>query len=641
MTQSSIKTLRAGEGSSAFSTILVMACWFGLVAGAVEGLALFAVFGLGYLNSNIRAGVSLQIVWISTVVSLVIFLGIGVVVGSVSRIFTRVPLTWIFGLFCFLTFLDWTAVTGRLGPLAVLVLSAGLTITLTRWFSPRTANVSTYFRKTLPWIAVAAVLLVVGVEGGQRIRERRAEQRLAHLPAGTPNVLVIVMDTVRADHVSLYGYERPTTPNLQQIAREGVTFDNDIAASSWTLPSHASMLTGRYPHEHGADGETPLDTRYPTLSEALRQHGYRTAGFSANLFYFTRRGGFARGFIHFEDYFYSLGDMFFRTLWGRIANRYAPDSPRFDELPTRKRASEVNRELIHWIDQDRSKPFFAFINYFDAHEPYMTVPEYRDKFRDHLSLPPVSLLNHNDQQVLRKDNPYLFRLSRMSPPDFQEQVDNYDRSILYMDAQIGNLFTELKDRGMDRNTLVIITSDHGEAFRDHGLLTHRNALYRELIHVPLVYWWPGRIPANVRVDRPVTAVSLPATIVDLLGVPDARFPVPSLARLWTRPDQNPGWRDPISELAQNLYIPKSYPASKGWMKAIVGPQWHLIVSQNLPPELYHWTSDDKELQNLASGPQADEVLSTLTTELWSQVDGPKPNQPAKPASNVALSTFTK
>src|SRR5207253_2942347 len=237
-------------------------------------------------------------------------------------------------------------------------------LTVTRWFQTRQHAAPAFFRRTLPRVAAVAVLSLVAIEGTLWTREQLAERRLVKPPEGTPNVLVVVVDTLRADHASLYGYERLTTPNLDGIARQGVLFENDIAASSWTLPSHASLLTGRYPHEHLAEDENPLDRRYPTLPEVLQRRGYRTGGFSANMYYFSRRAGFARGFIRFEDYFYSVGDMFFRTIWGRILNRYAPDSPRFDELPIRKRAAEVNRELFHWIDADRNRPFFAFINYF-------------------------------------------------------------------------------------------------------------------------------------------------------------------------------------------------------------------------------------------------------------------------------------
>ena len=150
--------------------------------------------------------------------------------------------------------------------------------------------------------------------------------RSSKLPAAAgdaPNVLVIVVDTLRADHLSSYGYARPTTPNIDRIATEGVLFENAVATSSWTFPSHASLLTGRYQYEHGMDkirempavgGNAFSANGLPTLGEVLMQKGYRTGAFSANRTYFTHDLGFGRGFIHFEDYFHSPSDMFVRTL---------------------------------------------------------------------------------------------------------------------------------------------------------------------------------------------------------------------------------------------------------------------------------------------------------------------------------------
>ena len=121
-------------------------------------------------------------------------------------------------------------------------------------------------------------------------------------PANSPNVLLIVLDTVRADHLSLYGYERPTTPNLERLAKRGIRFDNARATAPWTLPSHASMFTGHWPHELGAKWMTPLRGNLPTLAEYLGAHGYATAGFVANVVYCSQETGLARGFTHYEDY---------------------------------------------------------------------------------------------------------------------------------------------------------------------------------------------------------------------------------------------------------------------------------------------------------------------------------------------------
>lgn len=344
---------------------------------------------------------------------------------------------------------------------------------------------------------------------------------MAKLPAAAadePNVLVIVVDTLRADHLSSYGYDRPTSTNIDRIATQGVLFQNAVATSSWTFPSHASLLTGRYQYEHGMDKVKQMSVigveafspnGLPTLGEALLQKGYRTGAFSANRTYFTRDLGFGRGFMHFEDYFHSSSDMFVRTLYGReFARIYLKRSDRslvkrvlrklgfaalLDQgaegsgsyggaFGIRKRADVVNQETLDWIDRDRRRPFFAFLNYFDVHDPYGGPRSY----------------------------------AKPSWPQ-QTNVDAYDAGVKYVDDSIGRLMEELDRRGLSKNTLVVITGDHGESLGQHHLRTHGKALYWELIHVPLVLRYPGRVPAGVRLDVPVSNSALPATIMELLG----------------------------------------------------------------------------------------------------------------------------
>jgi arylsulfatase A-like enzyme len=619
------------------SRLLVLGAWCGLVAGLVEGLGLLAVFGFGWLNpNNVRAGVTAEIIWISALVNLGLFVLLALCGMLLQRLLPNVEVPRLLvPLFVFVACVDWLALSGRLGPIAVLSLAAGLTVTFNRWFQKHVSDTLSQLRRTLPAAVTIAVLAFLAIEGTAWLRERVATAKLPPATPGSPNVLVVVIDTLRADHLSFYGYNRETTPHLDAIAKQGVVFDNDISPSPWTLGSHASMLTGRYPHEHGVDHEVALGTTYPTLPEVFARHGYRTGGVSANLYYFARRTGLTRGFIHFNDYFYSAGDMFYRTLWGRIVNKYAPDSPKFDELFTRKRAPQVNQELLSWIDQDRTKPFFAFINYFDVHEPYQPLDPYRKMFNqaDTNAAPPQI-----DQRIDRKEHPYLYRLSHMSPQDFQHQVDAYDGATYYVDEQIANLFAELDKRGLSQNTLIVVTSDHGECFGDHGLLAHWNALYREVLRVPLIYYWPGKIPAGVRVDKAVSAASLPATVLELAGIkPDVVFPIPSVAQLWQQPGVDPSWPDPLAEIGLNSDLPESYPAYQGWLKAIVGPQWHLIVSEKLPPELYDWKADPKELHNRAA---SEEALKTMSTKLWNEVASRNPSQPevAPNASPVASIT---
>src|SRR5262249_52096907 len=184
------------------------------------------------------------------------------------------------------------------------------------------------------------------------LRNRSETRALSQLPVslpGAPNVLLIVVDTLRADHLSVYGYARPTSPNIDRLAGNGLLFRNAVSASSWTLPSHASMLTGLYPHSHGAEAEDNLGTGFRTLAEALSAEGYRTAGFSANGT-FSRRRGFGRGFIHFEDDFQNLPGMSRETAFGYRLEEILSRLHLLDDKPGRLRAEQINRSALHWID---------------------------------------------------------------------------------------------------------------------------------------------------------------------------------------------------------------------------------------------------------------------------------------------------
>ncbi len=187
------------------------------------------------------------------------------------------------------------------------------------WSAAAVAAFLRLVRRTVPLLAGALLTIMLVTIGGRAWSEHRAAAALPPAPAGARNVLLIVWDTVRAGNLSLYGYERPTTPNLERLAGRGVRFDLAFSTSSWTLPAHASLFTGRWPHELGVDWKSPLRDDVPTLAEYLAAHGYDTAGFAANLDYCTRETGLARGFAHYEDFPIDLYDAF--TRYVALGNR--------------------------------------------------------------------------------------------------------------------------------------------------------------------------------------------------------------------------------------------------------------------------------------------------------------------------------
>jgi len=596
--------------------ILTVAAWFGLVTGLVEGLEVPLLDAIGGLTWKVRlTGTSVKLIWVTPVIYLLGFCVSGALLVLIGRWAPRVDLArWaIFG-FSALCFLDLSVVSGWIASLGALTLALGVATLLTRRIRSHEEASHRFFRRTLPWLLAATLLAFLGVEGGLRWEEWKATSGLARLPDGTPNVLVIVVDTLRADHLSSYGYKRQTSPNLEQFAKQGVQFDEAFAASSWTLPSHASILTGRPPHEHGAELEK-YDGRFPTLAEVLERRGYRTGAFSANIILFTRSQGFGRGFIHFEDYFGSLGDTLNRTLYGRFLQKRLRRLLGFEDIPGRKIAPEITRATLHWIDQDRERPFFAFLNYFDLHDPYLPPQPFRNKFSS-VRNPGGRINSHAG-----RDFPVL------TPAQLQAEIDAYDGAVACVDAAIGKLLSELDKRQLTNDTIVVVTADHGEDFGEHRLLGHGNALYWTTIHVPLALRWPSRVPAGVHIEVPVTNQALPATLMELLGMANQRvFPGPSLARLWQDPGEPPDSAWPLAELAKQPCNPTfKVPACLGAMKSLVTSQWHFILHEKFGPALYDWRADPGEEHDLSKTPDGQRVVAEFISRL-KQIQGKQTTQ---------------
>jgi arylsulfatase A-like enzyme len=612
-------------GASESYILLLTAVWFGLVGGLVEGAEFLAFQHINWAVWAREIHVSKQILWISPIVDVVFFLLIAIVIAAISRIFPRMPvfqiLVFTLG---FLTTYDWLRVTGRLYRNACLLLAVGVAIVLLRWLRRHEGTAANVFRRSAPWLLASLAVVIAAMEGGMHLHEAYATSRLVPAASDSPNVLVIVLDTLRADHVSSYGYGRPTSPEIDHLAEHGALFENAIAASSWSLPSHASLVTGRPVHEHGLGnvrqipwlgwGDSALNG-LPTLGEALQQHGYRTGAFSANRVYFTSNVGLGRGFIHFEDYFDSVGDAFVRTEFGReFARRYMNRSSKsvftraFRALGQaswldkdsegsgdyggafgiRKRADEVNRETVAWIERDTKRPFFAFLNYLDVHYSYGGPQGYPKPAWHHGTI-----------------------------------IDEYDAGLKYDDDYIGRLLHRLDELGILKKTIVIVTSDHGESLGDHGLTYHGAALYRELIHVPLIVSYPGHVPDGMRIEQPVSNAGIASTVMDLVGERSDHFPGPSLAEFWNQPAGRRNWPDPVSELPQTNTIVtadrvmqgREPLATDGSMRSVFTPQWHLIQHDKWGEQIYDWKTDPQESRNLIDTPEGHAARNEIFSRL--------------------------
>lgn len=573
--------------------ILRYAAWFGILTGLVEGILLFSFSRFELLKGQITyLGSGWEVLWVAPIFDLLFFLSIGVFLAIFAQF---VPQIWAKRLalfaFSFLMAFSWvgTFLSGRLSPVASALLAAGIGYQLSLTLFERENRFAPFVRRTAKGFAALTLALLVIIQGAIWGTEQVAVRNLPQAKESAPNVLLIVIDTLGSNHMSLHGYDRITDPNLVRIASEGVMFENAYATSSWTLTAHASLFTGRWPYEHKADGGRDLDDTYPTIAEALADRGYRTGAFNGNFETVTKRWGFDRGFHHFEDYYQTLPQLAVSSFYGRFLEYYVFHKVLGMEFSIDRRwAPSVNQSALDWIDQDTEKPFFTFINYYDVHAPYIS-PE-RARFSEFEN--PGGLVN-TDWTTAGIYNP-------KTPEQVQGEIDAYDGGIYYNDQQIQILLDELEERDILEDTIVIITSDHGELFGEHGLWEHHNSLYRPVIHVPLIVWQPESIPQNARIETPVSNAALPATILDLLGEPGQDiFPGPSLADLWRDPASASKFPDPIAEMAESTWVNPNHLSIKGDMTSVISEDWQYIEHEFNGVELYNLDDDPDQLNNLA------------------------------------------
>ncbi len=550
---------------------LPLAIGFGLITGIVEGLGLVLLHRAHWLNWRLyNRAFWYETLWITPLVDLILFLLAGFALTLAGLVLKRALVkTFAWFTFIFLAIFDWVIILlfGRISLFALLILVIGLSVQLTRSLIRSDARFTGRLRRLNPWLAGVAIVLLLIVQGGGWLNEKIKTVNLPDHNEKAPNILVIVVDTLRADHLSVYGYQRETSPFIDSLAQEGVRFQNAISPSSWTQPSHASMLTGHYTYEHQAELE-PLDGRYQTIGEAMQTQGYRTGAFSANTLFFTRRQGFGRGFLHFEDNYLTTTDAFLNSsVYGFLFDFYGlRKALNYEGVPTRRYAADINRSTLDWIDREPEKPFFVFINYFDVHDPYLPPEPYRSKFAS--SPNPGGLINGFTERY----SPSL------TPEQIQTEMDAYDGAISYVDDEIKKLFVELDTRGLLENTVVILTSDHGKSFGEHGLLQHSASLYLQEIHVPLIVWGTDFAPPGKVIDTPVSLSALPATLTSLVHAGENPFPGPSLTDLMENEAEPADWPDPLSEVAQFSGAAERNPTTHGQMKSVVGQKSAIHLS---------------------------------------------------------------
>jgi arylsulfatase A-like enzyme len=572
--------------------LLILGAWLGIAYGLLEGLEFTA---LGFVPGALawRSGNAPRVLWVAPLVYGLAFTIVAALVAMVARVARRID--WAPVLFFVLA-----AAGGYLGaslqgelfsPWSSALLGVGAATQLTRLFRRHRETWTRAIHRSLPALAMGVAAIALIEVGAARLSEWWQLRRLPALTGQPPNVLLLVLDTLRADHVSSYGYHRPTTPHLDRLAAESVVFEHAYSNSSWTLPAHASLMTGRYVFEHRAGEERRpyLDNRFPTLATQLRARGYATGGFVANTFWCGRQTGLNRGFIHYEDFYGSAADAFARTVLGRLLTYSVLPRFGFVDIPGRKSAARVNADLLTWVDGLGGRPFFAFVNYLDVHGPYLPPAPYHGRFAS------ASAASSSATTI---ELGAITGATTVPPmPVLQGWIDRYDESLAYLDAQLGVLVDRLRERGLLDRTLLIVTSDHGEAWGEHQLVYHGNSLYLHQIRVPLLVRYPALERNGRRELRPAALDRVPATVGTVLGgsLADA-FPGESLLKVHAAADVD---GVTVAEVGRRRGVPRDWPTAAGWIKGLQTDRWQLILSQSGRAQLFDLQADPRQEHDLA------------------------------------------
>jgi arylsulfatase A-like enzyme len=419
-----------------------------------------------------------------------------------------------------------------------------------------------------------------------------------------PDVVLVSIDTLRADHLGVYGRSPTLTPEMDRIASEGVVFTRALASSPWTTPSVASMLTGLPTVRHGAGRplsagltfrRTPLDARFTTLAERFAAVGYRTRGVVANGFLHPE-SGMAQGF---EEFATPIGGAvmagFMRDLpLPRLIVALTPPE-KFGDY----RAQGLTDTALRWLGETDPRPLFLWVHYIDPHTPYQADPALLDPAA-------MSDMVQQAHPAPREDGTVVGEIFSatdlvrsgslwLGPKDRERLQQYYAGEVTYTDKHVGRLFEALRARSAKRPTVVALAADHGEEFWDHGHFEHGHDYYREVTWVPLIFWGPGAVPAGRTVTTVAGLIDVAPTLLDLAGLlPDAP-PDPDEGRSLTGRWNSGKGADAIAVPARfsggNLY---------GLPAALVedGP-WRFILRANGVQELYDVTRDPQERHNLA------------------------------------------
>lgn len=425
-----------------------------------------------------------------------------------------------------------------------------------------------------------------------------------------PHILLIILDTMRRDRLSAYGYERTTTPELDAFAEQSTVFDRAISAAQWTIPSHASMFTGLYPTTHQlTEANRKLPHEVPTLAEILQANGYRTAGFCNNPLLGVIDHGLQRGFDDFYNYAGAARNRPILTRrngvaqaitsrWHKIIRAVSQSFAHNDWLfraslhplltpiwtrsinfkgSTEKSVDDALAYMKHYRAREKDRPTFTFVNLMGAHLPYHPTRDAVQRVAPHVA---------RDKQMTRFIGQFNADAARWASPlesplsDWQSHAIDayYDAEIAAQDVHVGRLLSWVQQSGAAEDTLVIVAADHGEGHGDHDFFGHSFVVYQELVHVPLIVHYPATFPQGKRVKNNVSTRRIFHTVLDTAGVklpvderhPNANVSGLSLARATNcKPDTE-----------NNIAFAEAYPPQT-FLNVLKYRSPHLIEEMNL------------------------------------------------------------
>jgi len=414
----------------------------------------------------------------------------------------------------------------------------------------------------------------------------------AEAPRAHPTIVLIVMDTVRRDHLSCYGYKRRTSPFLEKLAKTARVYQNAYATSCWTFPSHASLFTGLYPVSHGVHWEhRQAEEGLVTLAEVLRDHGYQALGLSENIVV-NAKSGFAQGFERFTHPIQMLG---------------------------RGKAAQTMFQEI--VAQRGDKPLFVFVNLMAAHAPYNSSRQFLGTFLSDPAYADAYRIDILDTIIKGKETLGEKRLTHLT--------EHYDAEVRYVDYAVEQMAGALQSAGLWDSTLFVVTSDHGENLGDHDLVDHQLCLYESLVHIPLIVHYPKCFPPGSQEENPVQITDVFPTVLRVAGIDPEAYPAQGVSLL---PGRTCAEREILCEYYRYLGFttrkgPPTPQAETVWddprmqkfdrrLKSIrVGPMKYIRGSDG-SEELYDLQNDPNETQSLVD----DERFAAAKSKLASRLD---------------------